>query len=115
MLRSAGHKKAKRPLSNEQGRRRRGRHRAVIHRIRGKDVNLADVDEIPAPDMLLNYSRHEPRRGRDDIKASMTGFGEGKGSGQGQVGRKLTSIRRILASIQVGKRKAPRRFRYHLP
>ena len=40
----------------------------------GKDVNLAVVDEIAAPDMLLKYSLHEPRRGRDDIKAFMTDF-----------------------------------------
>ena len=40
----------------------------------GKDVNLAVVDEIAAPDMLLKYSLHAPRRGRDDIKAFMTGF-----------------------------------------
>ena len=33
----------------------------------GKDVNLAVVDEIAAPDMLLRYSLHEPRRGREDI------------------------------------------------
>jgi hypothetical protein len=35
----------------------------------GKNVNLAVVDEIAAPDMLLRYSLHAPRRGRDDIKA----------------------------------------------
>jgi predicted ester cyclase len=40
----------------------------------GKDVNLAVVDEIAAPDMLLKYSLHEPRRGRADIKAFMTDF-----------------------------------------
>src|SRR5277367_2216184 len=40
----------------------------------GKKVNLAVVDEIAAPDMLLKYSLHEPRRGRADIKAFMTGF-----------------------------------------
>ncbi|MFK0166136.1 ester cyclase [Rhizobium sp. NPDC090279] len=40
----------------------------------GKDVNLAVIDEIAAPDMLLKYSLHEPRRGRDDIKAFMTDF-----------------------------------------
>jgi predicted ester cyclase len=40
----------------------------------GKNVNLAVVDEIAAPDMLLKYSLHEPRRGRDDIKAFMTDF-----------------------------------------
>jgi predicted ester cyclase len=40
----------------------------------GKNVNLAVVDEIAAPDMLLKYSLHEPRRGREDIKAFMTDF-----------------------------------------
>ena len=40
----------------------------------GKDLNLAIVDEIAAPDMLLKYSLHAPRRGRDDIKAFMTDF-----------------------------------------
>ena len=40
----------------------------------GKKVNLAVIDEIAAPDMLLKYSLHAPRRGRDDIKAFMTDF-----------------------------------------
>ena len=40
----------------------------------GKDVDLAVVDEIAAPEMLLKYSLHEPRRGRDDIKAFMSDF-----------------------------------------
>jgi predicted ester cyclase len=40
----------------------------------GKSVNLAVVDAIAAPDMLLKYSLHEPRRGRADIKAFMTDF-----------------------------------------
>jgi len=40
----------------------------------GKDANLAVIDEIAAPDMLLKYSLHAPRRGRDDIKAFMTDF-----------------------------------------
>ena len=40
----------------------------------GRDANLAVVDEIAAPDMLLQYSLHEPRRGRDDIKAFMRDF-----------------------------------------
>jgi O-6-methylguanine DNA methyltransferase len=38
----------------------------------GKTCNLQIVDEIAAPDMLLKYSLHEPRRGRADIKAFMT-------------------------------------------
>jgi predicted ester cyclase len=40
----------------------------------GKTVNLGIIDEIAAPDMLLKYSLHEARRGRDDIKAFMTDF-----------------------------------------
>ncbi len=38
------------------------------------DLNI--VDEIAAPDMLLQYSLHAPRRGHADIKAFMTGFRE---------------------------------------
>jgi predicted ester cyclase len=40
----------------------------------GDICNLDIVDELAAPDMLLQYSLHEPRRGHDDIKAFMTGF-----------------------------------------
>jgi len=40
----------------------------------GKDCNLGVVDELAHPNMLLQYSLHEPRRGRADIKAFMTGF-----------------------------------------
>jgi hypothetical protein len=40
----------------------------------GEKCDLGIVDEIAAPDMLLKYSLHEPRRGRDDIKAFMTDF-----------------------------------------
>jgi predicted ester cyclase len=40
----------------------------------GKNVSLRVIDEIAAPDMLLKYSLHGPRRGRDDIKAFMTDF-----------------------------------------
>ena len=40
----------------------------------GKTCNLGVVDALAAPDMLLQYSLHEPRRGRDDIKAFMTDF-----------------------------------------
>jgi predicted ester cyclase len=39
-----------------------------------KTVNLSVIDEIAAPNMLLKYSLHEPRRGRDDIRAFMTDF-----------------------------------------
>lgn len=34
------------------------------------------IDELAAPDMLLQYSLHNPRRGHDDIRAFMTGFRE---------------------------------------
>ena len=40
----------------------------------GKTCDLGVVDELAAPDMLLQYSLHEPRRGREDIKAFMTDF-----------------------------------------
>lgn len=42
----------------------------------GPKVNLNIVDELAAPDMLLQYSLHEPRRGHEDIKAFMRGFRE---------------------------------------
>jgi predicted ester cyclase len=42
----------------------------------GKNCKLEIVDELAAPDMLLHYSLHKPRRGREDIKAFMTGFRE---------------------------------------
>jgi predicted ester cyclase len=40
----------------------------------GEKFDLSIVDEIAAPDMLLKYSLHEPRRGREDIKAFITDF-----------------------------------------
>ena len=40
----------------------------------GKTCDLGIVDELAAPDMLLQYSLHAPRRGREDIKAFMTDF-----------------------------------------
>ena len=42
----------------------------------GKEYNPAIVDELAAPDMLLQYSLHAPRRGRAEVKAFMTGFRE---------------------------------------
>jgi predicted ester cyclase len=46
----------------------------LVHRFWGKTCNLQIVDEIAAPDMLLKYSLHEPRRGHADVKAFMTDF-----------------------------------------
>jgi predicted ester cyclase len=40
----------------------------------GKSPNLAIIEEIAAPDMLLKYSLHAPRRGHADIRAFMTDF-----------------------------------------
>jgi predicted ester cyclase len=40
----------------------------------GKTCDLTIVDNLAAPDMLLQYSLHAPRRGRDDIKTFMTAF-----------------------------------------
>ena len=42
----------------------------------GNPWNPNIVDELAAPDILLQYSLHAPRRGRDDIKAFMTDFRE---------------------------------------
>ena len=40
----------------------------------GKQYDPAIVDELAAPDMLLQYSLHAPRRGHADIKAFMGDF-----------------------------------------
>ena len=40
----------------------------------GETFDMKVVDEIAAPDMLLKYSLHEPRKGREDIKAFMRDF-----------------------------------------
>ena len=40
----------------------------------GNPWNPEIVDELAAPDILLQYSLHAPRRGQDDVKAFMTAF-----------------------------------------
>jgi predicted ester cyclase len=40
----------------------------------GKTCDLSVVDRLASPDMLLQYSLHAPRRGREDIKAFMADF-----------------------------------------
>src|SRR6266850_8570789 len=40
----------------------------------GNPWNPDIVDELAAPDILLQYSLHEPRRGRNDVKEFMIGF-----------------------------------------
>jgi predicted ester cyclase len=36
--------------------------------------NPGIIDELAAPDMLLQYSLHAPRRGREDVRDFMIGF-----------------------------------------
>jgi predicted ester cyclase len=40
----------------------------------GNPWNPRIIDELAAPNMLLQYSLHAPRRGRDDVRAFMEGF-----------------------------------------
>jgi predicted ester cyclase len=40
----------------------------------GNPWNPGIIDELAAPDMLLQYSLHAPRRGREDVRAFMLGF-----------------------------------------
>ena len=40
----------------------------------GETYDSSIIDQVAAPDMLLHYSLHEPRRGHEDIKAFMADF-----------------------------------------
>ena len=40
----------------------------------GNPWNPSVVDELATPDILLQYSLHAPRRGREDVKKFMVGF-----------------------------------------
>jgi hypothetical protein len=42
----------------------------------GNPCDLAVVDELATPDVLLQYSMHNPRRGRQAVKAFMAEFRE---------------------------------------
>ena len=42
----------------------------------GNPWNPAVIDELAAPNILLQYSLHAPRRGRDDVRNFMMGFRE---------------------------------------
>ena len=42
----------------------------------GNPWNPKIVDELAAPDILLQYSLHAPRRGREDVKNFMVDFRE---------------------------------------
>ena len=54
--------------------RKTKRCRAMVHGVLGQSVESQIVDELAAPDILLQYSLHAPRRGREDVKAFMTAF-----------------------------------------
>ncbi len=40
----------------------------------GNPWNPGVIDELAAPDMLLQYSLHAPRRGREDVRDFITGL-----------------------------------------
>ena len=40
----------------------------------GNPWNPKVIDELAAPDMLLQYSQHAPRRGRENVRAFITDF-----------------------------------------
>ena len=42
----------------------------------GNPWNPKVIDELAAPDMLLQYSLHAPRRGREEVRQFMLGFRE---------------------------------------
>jgi predicted ester cyclase len=42
----------------------------------GNPWNPAVIEDLAAPEMLLQYSLHAPRRGREDVRAFMKGFRE---------------------------------------
>jgi len=54
------------------------RNKAIVGRwfteFWGNPWNPKVIDELATPNMLLQYSLHAPRRGRDDIRAFMVGF-----------------------------------------
>src|SRR5437588_2149840 len=67
-------------LTEESNMSRQDDNKAIVGRwftdFWGETCNLGIVDELAAPDMLLQYSLHAPRRGHEDIKAFMSGFRE---------------------------------------
>ena len=76
----------------------------------GKSCKLSIVDELADPEMLLQYSLHEPRRGRNDIKAFMTDFHTGPafsdfliGSRPAASGRKMRFTGTTVLRLQNGK------------
>jgi predicted ester cyclase len=69
---SAPQQRGRRTVSKEE------ENKAIVARwfkgFWGNPWNPNIVDELAAADMLLQYSLHAPRRGRDDVTAFMVGF-----------------------------------------
>jgi predicted ester cyclase len=65
-------------LSGEVAMSKEADNKAIVGRwftgFWGEHYDPRIVDELAAPDMLLQYSLHAPRRGHADIKAFMSGF-----------------------------------------
>jgi predicted ester cyclase len=72
--------KAPRTASGEMTMSREQENKALVGRwfdgFWGNPWDPRIIDELAAPDMLLQYSLHAPRRGRDDMRAFMEGFRE---------------------------------------
>ena len=66
------------PLHQENTMSKEHENKAIVGRwftsFWGPACDLSIVDELAAPNMLLQYSLHEPRRGHADVKAFMTDF-----------------------------------------
>jgi hypothetical protein len=65
---------AKERLDHVEGTGKQSHRRSVVQGVLGSPWNPRIVDELAAPDMLLQYSLHAPRRGRADVTAFMRGF-----------------------------------------
>src|SRR5262249_48341667 len=55
-------------------RRNRKTRQSLVDGSGGSPWNPSVVEQLAAPDMLLQYSLHAPRRGRDEVKKFMTEF-----------------------------------------
>jgi len=69
---------ALRTASGEKAMSRETENKAIVGRwfegFWGNPWNPGIIDELAAPNMLLQYSLHAPRRGRDDVRDFMEGF-----------------------------------------
>ena len=69
----------------------------------GNPWNPSVVDELAIPDILLQYSLHAPRRGREDVKKFMVGLPRGV-SGSQFLGRGGPHRRGRLRGRSLGRR-----------